>query len=82
MRAQHTSLEPTPAVKPGQESLQLLQAMERLRHLDMEHQQHPDTGHLHQAMGLRRLRMALHRHQHMDSLQLKTPMRSTSSLAR
>jgi hypothetical protein len=74
MRAQHTSLEPTLAVKLEQERRLLLQVMERLQRRAM--------GRLHQATELQRLRMALHQHQRTDSPQLKTPMHSTSSLGR
>ena len=84
MRARHTSLVPTPAVKLGQQEFrQLPQVMERPLHLAMGLQRRRATGHLHQAMELPRLGMEeLHQHQHTDSPQLKTPMRSTSNLDR
>jgi hypothetical protein len=74
MRAQHTSSEPTLAVKLGQEFRQQLQVMVHQRRLDMQCPQRLDMEHLHLPTELHSLRMG--------SPRPKIPMRSISSLAR
>lgn len=76
MLGPHTSLEPTPAVRPALELPQLHLAMAcPLRLLDMEHPQRLAMGPLHQATELPRLDMERRPHPPMDSLQPKIPMR-------
>jgi len=82
MRAQHTSSEPTPAVKLELEALHPLPDMEQQRRLDMEHRAHQDMGHPRRlATALLNLPMEPQRPR-TGSLQPRTPMRSASSLAR
>lgn len=76
MLAPHTNLEPTRAVRPALELLQLRLAMAcLLLLLDMGPPQRLATERLHQAMELPRLDMGPRPHQLMDSPQRRTPTR-------
>lgn len=75
MLALHTSLEPTPAVRPALQLHQLRRAMERLLLLDTHQLWRLVTEHLHQAMELPRPAMVQRPRRPTDNLQPKTRMR-------